>query len=449
MVERYTKIIWNGWNDMIPMAGAIIHNDYGRMTVRQYAAWLAGRAPELGFAHKYTSRDTIGQFVPDDRSAYHAGDGHGKGNRYYKGHEVIQSRGPEFGDITIEEFIENENMVLRDVAEDFHKHGLQPNRETIKLHNQFANTSCPHLSQDIHGKGVLTQDYFIAKVKQYMALGKTVEEILAAEKRQVAGAVKEGTLYRVQVGAFEKKENAISLMKRLENAGQSVYLVRVGKWFKVQVGAYSVKENAERKQNELKGKQFDAFITTEVGIGVVGHGDQHTEDTSKETGITNKYAETGEFWMDDVIYVRDQPSTKGKIIATYHPGSSVKYHTVHWGNGYVWLQYDRNGGGQGYIPCRTYENNVFGEVWGSFNPPTKKKEYIYLPADNATWGVYPLNVQPVAKNIRWRLAPAVNGGLEYEVQYWAMEHVAVIQTEVFGKVQIYVGPDTNAKRYNK
>lgn len=81
------------------------------------------------------------------------------------------------------------------------------------------------------------------------------------------------------------------------------------------------------------------------------------------------YPELGTFYMNTMIYVSDKPSTKNRsIVAEYYKGESVKYHTVHIKNGYVWLQYDRKRYGktfaQGYIPCRTYRNGKFGKIWG-------------------------------------------------------------------------------------
>ena len=76
------------------------------------------------------------------------------------------------------------------------------------------------------------------------------------------------------------------------------------------------------------------------------------------------YPEKGTFYMNDTIIVRDKPSTKAKIIARYYSGEHVPYHTVHKVNDYVWLQYDRSNGGQGYIPCREYKGGVYGPLWG-------------------------------------------------------------------------------------
>lgn len=94
---------------------------------------------------------------------------------------MAQSRGPEFGDISRAQFLENEDMALRQAAEDLKFYGLTPNRATVKLHQQFSSTSCPHLSQAIHGYGSKVQDYFIKKIKYYLSLGSTVKEMIDAE----------------------------------------------------------------------------------------------------------------------------------------------------------------------------------------------------------------------------------------------------------------------------
>lgn len=86
--------------------------------------------------------------------------------------------------------------------------------------------------------------------------------------------------------------------------------------------------------------------------------------TSTSTGIVKKYAENGVFYPNETIKVRDKPTVKGNLIARYYRGEDVPYHTVHIGNGYVWLQYDRSNGGQGFIPIREYKGGKFGKLWG-------------------------------------------------------------------------------------
>lgn len=79
------------------------------------------------------------------------------------------------------------------------------------------------------------------------------------------------------------------------------------------------------------------------------------------------YPETGTFIPNDAIIVRDKPSTKGNRVATYYPEEEVHYHTVYIGNGYVWLEYTSYSGERRYVPCRTYENGIYGALWGSLS----------------------------------------------------------------------------------
>ena len=83
------------------------------------------------------------------------------------------------------------------------------------------------------------------------------------------------------------------------------------------------------------------------------------------TTSTEKYSEVGTFYPNTTILVRDQPSIKGNLVTKYYNGEYVTYHTVHKANGYVWLQYNREKGKQGYIPCREwYGGKKYGDLWG-------------------------------------------------------------------------------------
>lgn len=75
-------------------------------------------------------------------------------------------------------------------------------------------------------------------------------------------------LYRVQTGAFSKKENALALKAKLEKDGFLTYLVKTKKFYKVQVGAYSKKANAEAQATKLKKAGYNTYITTESGTPV-------------------------------------------------------------------------------------------------------------------------------------------------------------------------------------
>lgn len=75
------------------------------------------------------------------------------------------------------------------------------------------------------------------------------------------------------------------------------------------------------------------------------------------------------------------------------------------------------------------------------------KEYLFLKAHVPSWRVYPLGVAPVIANACGTLAPSKFGGLEYEIISKHQNDIYVIQTQSFGKVQIYVPKDNDSLFY--
>lgn len=69
-------------------------------------------------------------------------------------------------------------------------------------------------------------------------------------------------IYRVQVGAFSKKDNAEKLSKKLADKGYETVIVMVDDLYKVQLGAFSIKAYAEKLANKLNREGFKAIITT-------------------------------------------------------------------------------------------------------------------------------------------------------------------------------------------
>jgi LysM repeat protein len=77
--------------------------------------------------------------------------------------------------------------------------------------------------------------------------------------------------------------------------------------------------------------------------------------------------------------------------------------------------------------------------------PTTKKTYVQLAKHEPRWRAYRLGTQPVAGNEVGFLAPKQYGGLEYEVLgYENNGTCAIIQTQAFGKVKIFI-KDPSAK----
>lgn len=76
--------------------------------------------------------------------------------------------------------------------------------------------------------------------------------------------------------------------------------------------------------------------------------------------------------------------------------------------------------------------------------PVTSNKKLYLPASADSWRVYPLNKKPIVGNECGFLRPSRFGGLEYKILGYSQTDVALIQTQDFGKVQIYVAKGTGA-----
>lgn len=126
-----------------------------------------------------------------------------------------------------------------------------------------------------HGKSM---DTLRADVKAQLAGTQTPKEPVPKEPELV------GTIYRVQVGAFSKKANAVRKQEAVKAAGfEDAMVVSVdGNLWRVQVGAYAVKDNAVRMQVKLAEAGFTGFVTRLSG---------KIEEATPETTTSKKSVE--------------------------------------------------------------------------------------------------------------------------------------------------------------
>lgn len=123
----------------------------------------------------------------------------------------------------------------------------------LTVHRWFANKSCPG-------------DWMYQRMGDLAA--KVTAKLGGASTTEPEKPVASDTLYRVQVGAYSKKENADNQLKAVKAKGFDAFITQVDGLYKVQVGAYSVKANAEAQLAKVKAAGFDAFITTKAGTAV-------------------------------------------------------------------------------------------------------------------------------------------------------------------------------------
>ena len=101
----------------------------------------------------------------------------------------------------------------------------------ITVHRWFANKSCP-------GNWL------------YARLGDLAARVTANLGGRTSPT--EGTLYRVQVGAYKNKANADAQLAHVKAAGFDTYMVQIGGLYKIQVGVYRKKANADNMMAKLK-----------------------------------------------------------------------------------------------------------------------------------------------------------------------------------------------------
>lgn len=202
------------------------------------------------------------------------------------------------------------------------------------------------------------------------------------------GAGRTANRYAVQIEVTEDK--------RLSKAQKLQAIDREAFWMAVQCAYYGISMNRVYSHNDISNMypketnhtdpiayfksvgiswaQFKAQVKKYYDILRAGGdttkvatlGSTTTAKAPSTNSIARKYAEKGVFYPNTTIIVRDRPSTKGNIVARYYRGEDLEYHTVNIGNGYVWLQYDRKNGGQGFIPIREwYGGNHYGPRWGT------------------------------------------------------------------------------------
>lgn len=241
MVKRLKEILmWAGKVDSIDFV--VIHNDAGgsSWTGQAYIDWLRDRNKALGIAHFYITKDDIAQVLEIGDIGYHTGEWWS--NTHSIGYEICNSH-DQYG-VDNDTFKLNEEMCLRKVAEDMKALGLPVNRNTVRLHREFVPTSCPNRSWALHGQDVnAVKDYFISRIKYYMSIGDTVEEMLQTETEEK-----------------KEKENEVTDMITISAPGRGIALMMGGKFLPILDSKTPTVFWAQGvKHYQLDTKTFDAW----------------------------------------------------------------------------------------------------------------------------------------------------------------------------------------------
>ena len=166
----------------------VIHNTANDASARNEVSYMISNNQEVSFHYAVDDKEIV-QGIPENRNAWQSGDGeHGKGNREGIAIEICYSKSG--GD----RFVKAEQNAVNLIVDILKRYGWGVDRVT--KHQDYNGKYCPHRTLD------LGWDRFI----------KMIESKLGNK------------LYKVQVGAFSKKENAEKLLNELKSKGYSAFI---------------------------------------------------------------------------------------------------------------------------------------------------------------------------------------------------------------------------------
>ena len=112
--------------------------------------------------------------------------------------------------------------------------------QNLVWHSMYSNTYCP--GDYIRGK----LDYIVDKVNEKLGLNSNTNS--------------NDNLYKVQAGAFSKKENAENLANEIKNKGIDTCIITEDNLYKVQCGAFKNVDNAKNIAKTLNNMGYDTYI---------------------------------------------------------------------------------------------------------------------------------------------------------------------------------------------
>lgn len=125
----------------------VVHNTYNDAPAKNEIAYMLRNNNKVSYHYAIDDREII-QAIPENRNAWHAGDGNGQGNRKGIGIEICYSKsgGPRF--------IQAEKNAAEFIAKGLKEKGWGIDR--VKKHQDFSGKYCPHRTLDMGWQRFLT-----------------------------------------------------------------------------------------------------------------------------------------------------------------------------------------------------------------------------------------------------------------------------------------------------
>lgn len=121
--------------------GICVHNTYNDASAENEVAYMTGNSSATSFHYAVDDKEVV-QGIPENRNAFHAGDGReGEGNREFIGVEICYSRSGG------ERFVKAEKNAAEFIASKLKQYGW--NISHVKKHQDFSGKYCPHRTLDM------------------------------------------------------------------------------------------------------------------------------------------------------------------------------------------------------------------------------------------------------------------------------------------------------------
>lgn len=148
--------------------GICVHNTSNDASAENEIAYMTGNDLATSFHYAVDDKEVI-QGIPDNRNAFHAGDGaNGEGNRNYIGVEICYSKSGG------ERFIRAEKNAAVFIAGKLKEYGWDIS--AVRKHQDFSGKYCPHRTLDMGWQRFLDM---IEKELESEVEGLTREEVQA------------------------------------------------------------------------------------------------------------------------------------------------------------------------------------------------------------------------------------------------------------------------------
>ncbi len=138
--------------------GVCIHNTANDASAKNEVSYMLGNDNKVSYHYAVDDKEII-QAIPNNRNAWHAGDGNGDGNRKYLSVEICYS---ESGGTRFEAAMKNAAALTADLLK---KYGWDISH--VKKHQDFSGKYCPHRILGDYG-----WDYFLNLIKEELTVAK-------------------------------------------------------------------------------------------------------------------------------------------------------------------------------------------------------------------------------------------------------------------------------------